>query len=232
MIKIGVDIDKKLIILLKKILDYEILDYELIDIKHENKNFTIFVIDINAENIESKIKTNFKKGVPVIVLLGENNIREMRTLFLSNYVADCILRHDVYEIEKSIERLIHSKQKYTQFFLSEKMIKGIIDFSEVTYINYYRVTRKIHFHLTNKEVFILKENFSVIEEKLKGIENFYKIERGTIINIDLIRYINYKEETITFRDLSILHMNKIKLKEIAKNKERLFLYKKALLVSI
>ena len=222
MIKIGVDVDEKLIILLK-----EMLDYEFINTKRENKNFEIFIIDIDAENITDKIKLNFKKGIPVIVVLGKNNIREMRTLFLSNYVADCILRHEVYEIEKSIEKLIHSKQKYTQFYLNDNQKKGIIDFSEVTYISYCRTTRRIQFHLINKEIFTLKENFSIVEERLKAIDNFYKIERGTIINIDLIRYIDYKEENIIFRDFSVLYVSKIKLKKIEEDmiltKNRLYL---------
>ena len=63
MIKIGVDVDEKLIILLK-----EMLDYEFINTKRENKNFEIFIIDIDAENITDKIKLNFKKGIPVIVV--------------------------------------------------------------------------------------------------------------------------------------------------------------------
>ncbi len=151
----------------------------------------------------------------------------MRTLFLSNYVADCILKHEIYEIEKSIEKLIYSKQKYTQFYLNDNQKKGIIDFSEVTYISYCRTTRRIQFHLTNKEVFTLKENFSIIEEKLETINSFYKIERGTIINTSLIRYIDYKEETIIFRDFSILYVSKIKLKKIEEDlnltKNRLYL---------
>lgn len=174
-----------------------------------------------------QIRLNFKKGIPVIVVLGKNNIREMRTLFLSNYVADCILRHEVYEIEKSIEKLIHSKQKYTQFYLNDNQKKGIIDFSEVTYISYCRTTRRIQFHLINKEIFTLKENFSIVEERLEAIDNFYKIERGTIINIDLIRYIDYKEENIIFRDFSVLYVSKIKLKKIEEDmiltKNRLYL---------
>ncbi|BBA49694.1 LytTR family transcriptional regulator DNA-binding domain-containing protein [Fusobacterium varium] len=222
MIKIGVDIDDKLLILLK-----EMLDYEFINTKRENNSFEMFIIDIDSENVTDKIKANFKRGIPVIVVLGKNNIREMRTLFLSNYVADCILRHEIYEIEKSIEKLIHSKQKYTQFFLNDNQKKGIIDFSEVTYISYCRTTRRVQFHLTNKEVFTLKENFSIIEEKLETIDNFYKIERGTIVNIDLIRYIDYKEETIIFRDFSILYVSKIKLKKIEEDinliKSRLYL---------
>ena len=222
MIKIGVDIDEKLIILLK-----EMLDYEFINTKRESSSFEIFIIDIDTENITDKIKANYKKGIPVIVVLGKNNIKEMRTLFLSNYVADCILKHEIYEIEKSIEKLIYSKQKYTQFYLNDNQKKGIIDFSEVTYINYCRTTRRIQFHLTNKEVFTLKENFSIIEEKLETINSFYKIERGTIINTSLIRYIDYKEETIIFRDFSILYVSKIKLKKIEEDlnltKNRLYL---------
>lgn len=222
MIKIGVDIDEKLIILLK-----EMLDYEFINTKRESSSFEIFIIDIDTENITDKIKANYKKGIPVIVVLGKNNIKEMRTLFLSNYVADCILKHEIYEIEKSIEKLIYSKQKYTQFYLNDNQKKGIIDFSEVTYISYCRTTRRIQFHLINKEVFTLKENFSIIEEKLETINSFYKIERGTIINTSLIRYIDYKEETIIFRDFSILYVSKIKLKKIEEDlnltKNRLYL---------
>lgn len=222
MIKIGVDIDEKLIILLK-----EMLDYEFINTKRESSSFEIFIIDIDTENITDKIKANYKKGIPVIVVLGKNNIKEMRTLFLSNYVADCILKHEIYEIEKSIEKLIYSKQKYTQFYLNDNQKKGIIDFSEVTYISYCRTTRRIQFHLTNKEVFTLKENFSIIEEKLETINSFYKIERGIIINTSLIRYIDYKEETIIFRDFSILYVSKIKLKKIEEDlnltKNRLYL---------
>lgn len=222
MIKIGIDIDEKLIILLK-----EMLDYEFINTKRESSSFEIFIIDIDTENITDKIKANYKKGIPVIVVLGKNNIKEMRTLFLSNYVADCILKHEIYEIEKSIEKLIYSKQKYTQFYLNDNQKKGIIDFSEVTYISYCRTTRRIQFHLTNKEVFTLKENFSIIEEKLETINSFYKIERGTIINTSLIRYIDYKEETIIFRDFSILYVSKIKLKKIEEDlnltKNRLYL---------
>lgn len=222
MIKIGVDIDEKLIILLK-----EMLDYEFINTKRESSSFEIFIIDIDTENITDKIKANYKKGIPVVVVLGKNNIKEMRTLFLSNYVADCILKHEIYEIEKSIEKLIYSKQKYTQFYLNDNQKKGIIDFSEVTYISYCRTTRRIQFHLTNKEVFTLKENFSIIEEKLETINSFYKIERGTIINTSLIRYIDYKEETIIFRDFSILYVSKIKLKKIEEDlnltKNRLYL---------
>ncbi len=57
MIKIGVDIDEKLIILLK-----EMLDYEFINTKRESSSFEIFIIDIDTENITDKIKANYKKG--------------------------------------------------------------------------------------------------------------------------------------------------------------------------
>ena len=78
-----------------------------------------------------------------------------------------------------------------------------------------------------RKVIFEEDRFSIIEEKLETIDNFYKIERGTIVNIDLIRYIDYKEETIIFRDFSILYVSKIKLKKIEEDinliKSRLYL---------
>ena len=49
------------------------------------------------------------------------------------------------------------------------------------------------------------------------LANFYKVERGTIVNINLIKYLDYKEEKILFKDLSELYISKVKLKEIEEN---------------
>ncbi|MDY4005975.1 MAG: LytTR family transcriptional regulator DNA-binding domain-containing protein [Fusobacterium varium] len=212
MIKIGTDIKENLLILLREVLDYEFIEY-----KRSNVDFQIFIIDIASEEADMKIKDIFLKGIPIIVVLGKNDIQKMRTLFLNKQVADCILRHDIYEIEKSIDRLKNSQIKYTQFYLNDIYQKGILEFSEVTYINYCRVSRRVQFNILNKEIFILKINFSTVETSLIEFANFYKVERGTIVNINLIKYLDYKEEKILFKDLSELYISKIKLKEIEEN---------------
>ncbi|AVQ31926.1 LytTR family transcriptional regulator DNA-binding domain-containing protein [Fusobacterium varium] len=212
MIKIGTDIKENLLILLREVLDYEFIEY-----KRSNVDFQIFIIDIASEEADMKIKDIFLKGIPIIVVLGKNDIQKMRTLFLNKQVADCILRHDIYEIEKSIDRLKNSQIKYTQFYLNDIYQKGILEFSEVTYINYCRVSRRVQFNILNKEIFTLKINFSTVETSLIEFTNFYKVERGTIVNINLIKYLDYKEEKILFKDLSELYISKIKLKEIEEN---------------
>lgn len=212
MIKIGTDIKENLLILLREVLDYEFIEY-----KRSNVDFQIFIIDIASEEADMKIKDIFLKGIPIIVVLGKNDIQKMRTLFLNKQVADCILRHDIYEIEKSIDRLKNSQIKYTQFYLNDIYQKGILEFSEVTYINYCRVSRRVQFNILNKEIFTLKINFSTVETSLIEFANFYKVERGTIVNFNLIKYLDYKEEKILFKDLSELYISKIKLKEIEEN---------------
>ena len=212
MIKIGTDIKENLLILLREVLDYEFIEY-----KRSNVDFQIFIIDIASEEADMKIKDIFLKGIPIIVVLGKNDIQKMRTLFLNKQVADCILRHDIYEIEKSIDRLKNSQIKYTQFYLNDIYQKGILEFSEVTCINYCRVSRRVQFNILNKEIFTLKINFSTVETSLIEFTNFYKVERGTIVNINLIKYLDYKEEKILFKDLSELYISKIKLKEIEEN---------------
>ncbi len=212
MIKIGTDIKENLLILLREVLDYEFIEY-----KRSNVDFQIFIIDIASEEADMKIKDIFLKGIPIIVVLGKNDIQKMRTLFLNKQVADCILRHDIYEIEKSIDRLKNSQIKYTQFYLNDIYQKGILEFSEVTYINYCRVSRRVQFNILNKEIFTLKINFSTVETSLIEFTNFYKVERGTIVNINLIKYLDYKEEKILFKDLSELYISKIKLKELEEN---------------
>ncbi|BBA51225.1 hypothetical protein FV113G1_15740 [Fusobacterium varium] len=212
MIKIGTDIQENLLILLREVLDYEFVEYNGSD-----ADFQIFIIDITSKEADLKIRDIFLRGIPIIVVLGKNDIQKMRTLFLNKQVTDCILRQDIYEIEKSIEKLKNTQTEYTQFYLSDIYQKGILEFSEVTYINYCRVSRRVQFNILNKEIFTLKINFSTVETSLIEFANFYKVERGTIVNINLIKYLDYKEEKILFKDLSELYISKIKLKEIEEN---------------
>lgn len=213
MIKIGLDSNYKFKNILEEILDYEIVDAE------KEEDFQILVIDIEVQDLIEKIKKYFQKNIPIVVVLGKNDIREMRTFFHSKYITDCILRQDVYEIEKSIEKILKNSKKFKKFYLNDTFKRGIIDFEEVNYINYCRITRKTQFILVNKDTFSMKTNFSVIEKTLEGIKNFYKIERGTIINIDSIKILDFKEEMIVFKDSSILYISKNKLKELEDNSD-------------
>ena len=214
--KIGINIDENL----KTILE-EIFSYEYVDLRDNNinlKNIDIIIIDSKTENLKEILLEYKKIGINVIVLVGENEIREMRLFFLSGLIDDCIIRKDIFQLEQSINTLYKSKNKIKEFYLSDTFKKGFYKFSEVNFITYSSITRKTEFHLVNSEVFDIKKNFSEIEEKLSGINNFYKLDRSTIINLDLIEILDFKEELIIFKNKKFIYTSKAKLKELENNR--------------
>lgn len=90
-------------------------------------------------------------------------------------------------------------------------------FSEVNYITYSSVNRRVEFHLINSEIFDVKKSFSEIEERIKNVNNFYKLDRSTIINLNLIQILDFKEEQIIFKNKEYIYTSKIKLKELENN---------------
>lgn len=52
------------------------------------------------------------------------------------------------------------------------------------------------------------------EYRRKGIDSFYKLDRSTIININSIQILDYKEEQIIFKNREYIYTSKLKLKEL------------------
>lgn len=114
------------------------------------------------------------------------------------------------------------KEQNQIFYLPDTFKKAFFRLSEINFLVYSRMTRKVTFHLSNKENFDIRRNFSEIEEKLKNIESFYKLDRGTIVNLYSIDIIDYKEERILFKNGTMLYSSKLKLREL---EERWYLLK-------
>ena len=83
-----------------------------------------------------------------------------------------------------------------------------------SYMDYCRISRKVRFNLINNESFFVKRSFSDLDFLTVEFPNFYKIERGLIINTSLIKILDYKEERIIFKDKSVLYISKVKIKEL------------------
>lgn len=141
----------------------------------------------------------------------------MRELFLSGLIDDCIVRKDIFRVEESIAKFLSQGKKYDIFYLSDTFKKGVYKFSEVNYITYSSVNRRVEFHLVNSEIFDVKKSFSEIEERIKNVNNFYKLDRSTIINLSLIQILDFKEEQIIFKNKEYIYTSKIKLKELENN---------------
>ena len=206
--KIGLVIDNNSKILLKEILNYDFIEVDIVE------HCKLVLLDISTVNFKSEFDFYLSHGVSIIVLVGNSNIKEMRAYLKSDKCFDCILRYDIYEIEKSIEEYYFTTKKYSQFYLGDTYLKGFFDFSEILYMDYCRISRKVRFNLINNESFFVKRSFSDLDFLTVEFPSFYKIERGLIINTSLIKILDYKEERIIFKDKSILYISKIKIKEL------------------
>lgn len=210
--KIGLNVDENLKTLFDEISSLEYFDMEAD--KNDLEMLDIVIIDSKKERLLEYLEEYRRKGLLIIALIGENDIYKMRELFLSGLIDDCILRRDIFKIEESVENLLSQGRKCDIFYLSDTFKKGVYKFSEVNYITYSSVNRKVEFHLIDSGMFDIKKSFTEIEEGLKGVDNFYKLDRSTIINVDSIQILDYKEEQIIFKNREYIYTSKIKLKEL------------------
>ncbi len=210
--KIGINIENNLKIILE-----EIFNYEFIDLRENSLGYLevkIVLIDFETTNFHEYLLEYKKNNLKVIVLLGEKDIREMRKLFLSGLINDCIVRKDIFQVEESINSLKLKEEDIESIYLSDTFKKGFYNMADINFVMYSSVSRKTEFHLINSEIFDIKKNFSEIEDKLMKSKFFYKLDRGTIINLKSIKILDYKEELIIFKDKSYLYTSKAKLKEL------------------
>lgn len=112
---------------------------------------------------------------------------------------------DLFQIEDESEQAI---------YLPTKFKKAFLEIDEINYITYSSANRKVIFYLKNLEKYEIKRNFSEVNEKLNILSNFYKLDRGTIINLENIKILDFKEEKILFENKQKLYISKLKLKEL------------------
>ena len=213
--KIGLNVDENLKTLFDEISSLEYLDIEVDECKLDD--IDIIIIDTRKEKLNEYLTKYKQKGILIIALVGEEDIYKMRELFLSGFIDDCIVRKDIFRVEESIAKFLSQGKKYDIFYLSDTFKKGVYKFSEVNYITYSSVNRRVEFHLVNSEIFDVKKSFSEIEERIKNVNNFYKLDRSTIINLNLIQILDFKEEQIIFKNKEYIYTSKIKLKELENN---------------
>lgn len=213
--KIGLNVDENLKTLFDEISSLEYLDIEVDECKLDD--IDIIIIDTRKEKLNEYLTKYKQKGILIIALVGEEDIHKMRELFLSGLIDDCIVRKDIFRVEESIAKFLSQGKKYDIFYLSDTFKKGVYKFSEVNYITYSSVNRRVEFHLVNSEIFDVKKSFSEIEERIKNVNNFYKLDRSTIINLNLIQILDFKEEQIIFKNKEYIYTSKIKLKELENN---------------
>ena len=199
--KIGVNIDLNLQEILRELLDFEFYSIESI-IDYEIEGIDAVILDLKNEVNDSKIHLFSRKNIPVMLLCSrEDDFRRIKEYFKKREIYDCIYRDDYFEIEKSLDELFNKKVIYQdakEIIINDNFYKAIIKIENIIYMNYCRLSRKTEITTKDGRIYYSKKGFAEVEQKLKSFNCFIKVDRGTLINKDLLKEIDYKGEKITF----------------------------------
>ena len=206
--------------ILRELLDFEFYSIESI-IDYEIEGIDAVILDLKNEVNDSKIHLFSRKNIPVMLLCSrEDDFRRIKEYFKKREIYDCIYRDDYFEIEKSLDELFNKKVIYQdakEIIINDNFYKAIIKIENIIYMNYCRLSRKTEITTKDGRIYYSKKGFAEVEQKLKSFNCFIKVDRGTLINKDLLKEIDYKGEKITFLGEKKLFVSRSKLKILEEN---------------
>ena len=218
--RIGTNIDLNLQEILKELLDLEFYSIESI-MTYDLENIDAVIIDLKYDHDENKVHFFSRKNIPVVLLCSrDDNFKKIREYFKKREIYDCIFRDDYFEIEKSLDELFNQKRvlkNIEEIVINDTFYRAIVKIEDIIYIDYCRISRKTEITTKNGKRYSVKRGFSEVEEKLKVLDCFIKVDRGTLINKNLLKEIDYKNEKITFIGESWISISRTKLKILEEN---------------
>lgn len=218
--RIGVSIDLNLQEILKELLEVEFYSIENI-LDYEIEGIDAVILDLKYEKYENKIHFFSRKNIPIMLLCSrDDDYRKIKEYFKRGDIYDCIYRDDYFEIERSLDELFNREiilHNIKEIVINDNFYKAIIKIEDIIYINYCRLSRKTEITTKDGRVYYSKRGFSEVEQKLKDFNCFIKVDRGTLINSDLLKEIDYKGEKITFLGEKNLFVSRSKLKILEEN---------------
>ncbi|MGL5279531.1 MAG: LytTR family transcriptional regulator DNA-binding domain-containing protein [Cetobacterium sp.] len=218
--KIGINIDLNLQEILRELLEVEFYSVESV-ITYEIEEIDAVILDLKNEIDESKIHFFSRKNIPIVLLCSrDDDYRRIKGYFKRREIYDCIYRDNYFEIEKSLDELFNKKtvfQDVKEIIINDNFYKAIIKIEDIIYLNYCRLSRKTEITTKDGKVYYSKRGFSEVEQKLRSFNCFIKVDRGTLINKDLLKEIDYKGEKITFFGEKNLFVSRSKLKILEEN---------------
>lgn len=218
--KIGVNIDLNLQEILSELLDVEFYSIESL-IKYNIENVDAVILDLKYEIEDNKIHFFGRNNIPVVLLCSrDDDYRKIKGYFKRREIYDCVYRDDYFEIEKSLDELFNKKivsQNVKEIIINDNFYKAIIKIEDIIYLNYCRLSRKTEITTKDGKIYYSKRGFSEVEQKLRSFNCFVKVDRGTLINKNLLKEIDYKGEKIAFLGGKNLFVSRSKLKILEEN---------------
>lgn len=218
--KIGINIDLNLQEILGELLEVEFYSVESI-IDYEIEGIDAIILDLKHEKDDNKIHYFSRKKIPIMLLCSrDDDFRRIKSYFKRRDIYDCVYRDDYFEIEKSLDELFNKKiicEDVKEIIINDNFYKAIIKIEDIIYLNYCRLSRKTEITTKEGRIYYSKRGFSEVEQKLKSFNCFIKVDRGTLINKNLLKEIDYKGERITFLGEKKLFVSRSKLKILEEN---------------
>ena len=218
--RIGVNIDLNLQEILNELLNVEFYSIESI-VTYDLENIDVVIIDLKKEDSDEKVHFFSRKNIPIVLLCSrDDNFRKIKEYFKKREIYDCIYRDDYFEIEKSLDELFNKKvtsKNIEEIIINDTFYKAIVKIKDIIYLDYCRLTRKTEITTKDGKIYSVKKGFSEVEDKLKILDCFIRLDRGTLINKTLIKEIDYKNEKITFTGDAWLSVSRTKLKNLEEN---------------
>lgn len=189
-----------------KIYTFNDYNEELKKIIENNDNNKIYILDIELENfsgidIARKIRKNDWNS---LIIFSTAHFELFPHVFSDKLmIFDYISKFDDYEV-----KLTDSLQKCINIFNKERTINiksnyetHNVKLNSIMYITFDKYKRKTLIKTDLKEIYT-NDSITSIESKLDN--NFKRISRGYIININMIKRINYNDKIIEFNNGEIL----------------------------
>lgn len=218
--KIGINIDLNLQEILRELLEVEFYSIDSV-IDYEIEKIDVVILDLKYEKDDSKIHFFSRKNIPVVLLCSrDEELKKIKEYFKKREIYDCVYRDDYFEIEKILDELFNKKiiiQDAKEIVINDNFYKAIIKIEDIIYMNYCRLSRKTEITTKDGKIYYSKRGFAEVEQKLKGFSFFIKVDRGTLINRNLLKEIDYKGEKITFLGNKNLFVSRSKLKILEEN---------------
>ncbi|MCX3068547.1 LytTR family transcriptional regulator DNA-binding domain-containing protein [Cetobacterium somerae] len=218
--KIGINIDLNLQEILRELLEVEFYSIDSV-IDYEIEKIDVVILDLKYEKDDGKIHFFSRKNIPVVLLCSrDEELKKIKEYFKKREIYDCVYRDDYFEIEKTLDELFNKKiiiQDAKEIVINDNFYKAIIKIEDIIYMNYCRLSRKTEITTKDGKIYYSKRGFAEVEQKLKGFSFFIKVDRGTLINRNLLKEIDYKGEKITFLGNKNLFVSRSKLKILEEN---------------
>lgn len=186
-----------------KVLKFTRYDEKLKEEIHDELNTKIYILDIELPivsglEIASEIRETEDDSIIIFVTAHPECKND---IFYSRLEAlDYISKYYRYEerIEDTIKHIMKKRYRNNIFTYTFNHVHNKLLYKEINYIEKEQLQNRCIIHLTSKETKVVAKTISAIKKELSSM--FFQSHKSCLINIDNIKYIDYKRYTIYFKN--------------------------------